>query len=166
MPVRLSTQTAWNIPSAPAAKPDVCPGLNEKLLWLALIRRTFPPLAAVSPPTLAPPDRAHSSSPPNFVGASETRMLESQVSPPSSDERTRRFQPRLSLLSRRSYQVTATTPALFTSTTGLIASGPLLRSMFARSSLITTAGDQVFPLSLEYENMISSRLLRKSDQTT
>src|ERR1051325_4871807 len=141
-PVRLSTHTGWNTPSASAARPELCPGLKLKLSMRAERLIIFPPLFDVSPPALALPDAFQNSLPPNAVGASETFVLGSQVSPPSSEARKRSVQPRLSGDSRRSYHETPTTPFLLTATVGVMLSGPLVGSIAIRSSLMTTGGDQ------------------------
>src|SRR3954470_20787640 len=137
---------------------------------------TAPPLRSASspprprpppPPPPGPPVATHVSLPLNTLGLSVTFTLGLHVSPPSSEARIRMFQLMLSSKSRRSYQATATTPSLFTATTGVTLSGPLTRGSFAGlSSLITCSRDQVLPLSLLYESMTSSRPVRKSDQVT
>src|ERR1044071_9495714 len=73
--------------------------------------------------------------------------LAENVSPPSSDAAARRRQARLSGLSRRSAQVTKTTPSLLTPTAGSRWSGPFPPSAGDRSSFTTFGFDQIFPLS-------------------
>src|SRR5439155_20353001 len=126
---------------------------------------SLPPLFVVSPAARALPEVFQISSLPKAVDASETFVLGSQVSPPSSDARKRMDQPRSSVASRRSYHDTPTTPSLLTMTFGVMLSGPFVGSSAGRSSLMTTGGDQVFPLSLEYASRISSRFERKSVHT-
>src|SRR5262245_17252469 len=88
------------------------------------------------------------------LAASVTGMLAEKVSPPSREAAARTLQPRLSLASRRSYQLTSTTPSLFTATEGNMWSGPLPASAGVRSSFTTVGLDQVLPWSAEYESRI------------
>src|SRR5439155_10842722 len=119
------------------------------------------------PPPPPRPDVNHVSFPPHAVACSVTFTLGVHVSPPSSEQRIRTFQPRSSLKSRRSYHWTQATPSLFTATVGVRLSGPYSAGFGpGRSSLTTRSVDQVRPLSLENEYMISSRPLRKSLHTT
>src|SRR5439155_4530750 len=180
-PVRLSIHIGWNAPAASAAKAPLCPGEKLKLLRLAASDTTLPPLRAESapppppprpprpPPPPAPPRPLvnHVSFPPHAVACSVTFTLGVHVSPPSSEQRIRTFHPRSSLNSRRSYHCTQATPSLFTATVGVRLSGPYSAAFGpGRSSLTTMPLDQVRPLSLEYDIMISRRPLRKSLHAT
>src|SRR6266436_1777295 len=99
-----------------------------------------------------------------MLGFSETRTLGSQVSPPSMDARKRTYHPRPSGLSLRSYQVTATTPALLTAMVGRKFCGPFLVSSSAGTSSMTIDLVQVLPLSEERASRISDLPSRTSAQ--
>src|ERR1051325_2522247 len=92
--------------------------------------------------------------------------LAENVSPPSSDAAARRRQARVSGLSRRSAQVTKTTPSLLTPTAGSRWSGPFPPSAGDRSSFTTIGFDQVFPLSAECERLIWMRSSTTAGHTT
>src|SRR6266536_5445898 len=100
------------------------------------------------------------------LGDSETRTLGNHVSPPSNDAAKRTKYPACPICSRRSYQVTPTTPYLFTATLGWMWFGPSPGSSGSLSSLTTIGFDHVFPLSDEYASRISYRPERPSVQTT
>src|SRR5439155_18195467 len=101
-PVRLSTHTGWNTPSAPTAMPEVCPASLKKFPSEIPNESVFDTL----PWALT----GHCVAPVYALGASDTTTLGENVSPPSSDAAARMRQPMLSPASRRSYQTTSTAP--------------------------------------------------------
>src|SRR5213593_3162741 len=153
-PVRLSTHSGWKTPAPSAASPAVSPPVK----WKKLI------VAEISVGPRHGENCIGHSSPPYALGADETGTLAGHVIPPSSEARKRTEYESPSVLPRRSYHVTATTPSLFTATAGFRWS--TRRAESARSSLTPRGFDQVFPLSLEYASRTSARPERTSGQTT